>query len=56
MEKLREARGEKGMSQMEVARKIDVHINTYRRYEHGVSNPGEDNRRKLEEVLDIELN
>ena len=56
MDKLKEARNKLGKSQMQVAREIGVHINTYRRYEHGVSNPNREIKDKLEDSLEIKLN
>ena len=56
MKNLKEKRQELDLSQTEIANKLDVHVNTYRLWEQGAGKPNEDNRRKLKEVLDIELN
>ena len=50
---LKKARLKKEMSQVEVAKAVGVHINTYVFWERGVSNPGADNLKKLKKVLDI---
>lgn len=52
MEKLKEIRNKLGMTQVEVARAVGVSLSTYLLWERGVSNPNEENAKKLKEVLD----
>ncbi len=49
---LKEFRIEHGMSQVEFASRIGVHINTYIGWERGVSNPNEEMQEKLDAEID----
>jgi len=51
---IKKLREEKGMTQVEVARKAGVSINTYRNWEYQVAEPNEENKKKLMEVLENE--
>lgn len=42
-----------GLSQADVARKLDVHINTYSLWERGLGKPSKENVEKLKSILDI---
>lgn len=48
---LEKTRKERGLSQIEVAKKIGVSANTYRNWEYGANEPNEKNLIKLIEVL-----
>lgn len=48
---LEKTRKDKGLSQIEVAKKIGVSANTYRNWEYGANEPNEENLIKLIEVL-----
>lgn len=48
---LEKARKEKGLSQIEVAKKIGVSANTYRNWEYGANEPNEENLIKLLRVF-----
>ena len=50
---LKKARKKLGMSQVDVAKAVGVHINTYVFWERGVSNPSGENLEKLKKVLGI---
>ena len=54
IEKLREQRIKKGLTQIEIARLIGVTGNTYRNWELGANLPNEENMDKLKKVLDEE--
>lgn len=51
---LKEARLKKGLTQVEVADKAGMGINTYPKIERGVSKPSPDSIKKLIKVLNIE--
>lgn len=51
LDKLKEIRKQKGLSQMEVARQCQVSLNAYIRWENRCSNPTEENKAKLEKIL-----
>jgi transcriptional regulator with XRE-family HTH domain len=53
MNKLKEKRIEKGLTQMELARLCGVSINTVIRWENDVTTPTAENRAKLDEALNI---
>ena len=53
MDKLKELRKEKGLTQMDIAVKVGVSLTSVRMWEKGVSTPKPENKDKLEEVLDI---
>ena len=55
MDKLKELRKEKGLTQMDLAVKVGVSLTTIRMWEGGVSEPKPENKDKLEDCLDIEL-
>ena len=50
---LRSLRKEAGLSQTALANKVGVELRTVQYWEAGTKSPGQDNRRKLEEVFDI---
>lgn len=50
---LKRLRKQKGISQIEMARLIEVSANTYRNWEYGANEPNEENLVKLREVLNI---
>jgi len=56
MEKLKSLRLESGLSQMKLAAKVGVSLETIRRWEYGLNDPKPDNKEKLKEVLENELN
>lgn len=49
--RLKQLRLDKGLSQVDIAKKIGVSINTYRNWEYGVTAPSEENLKKLLEVI-----
>jgi len=51
---IREARNKKEMSQIEVAKAVGVHLNTYALWEKGAGNPSPENLEKLKAVLELE--
>ena len=53
MDKLKELRKEKGLTQMDLAVKVGVSLTTIRMWEGGVSEPKPENKDKLEKALDI---
>ena len=55
MTKIKKQRENLGLTQVEVAREVGVTINSYRRWEQGVTNPKPENKDKLEDVLGIKL-
>ena len=55
MDKLKERRQEMGLSQTEIANKLGVHVNTYRLWEQGAGKPNAENRKRIEDVLDVKL-
>ena len=48
---LKELRKNKKLSQIEVAEKVGVHVNTYILWERGAGQPTPENLKKLEKVL-----
>ena len=50
----KEARLKRGLTQVEVANKADLHFNTYAKIERGISKPSPRSIKKLIEALDIE--
>lgn len=52
MQNLKEQRLSKGMTQFDVARVCGVNINTYIRWENGVTKPNEENMEKLKKALE----
>ena len=55
MDKLKEVRRELGFSQTEIASLLGVHVNTYRLWEQGAGQPNDENKSKLEELLEMEV-
>ena len=55
MDNLKDKRNKLGMSQTEIANLLDVHVNTYRLWEQGAGQPNEENRKKLKELLEVEV-
>ena len=55
MDELKDIREELGLSQTEIANLLDVHVNTYRLWEQGAGQPNDENKRKLEELLEMEV-
>lgn len=55
LEKLKEIRLKKRLTQAKVARQVGVSVNSYRAWEQGVSSPSEENLAKLKEVLKDEM-
>lgn len=53
MENLRELRIAKGMTQIELAKKVGVSLAGYLLWERGVGRPNEENYQKLMEALEI---
>ena len=51
---LRKFRKDNGFTQTDMARKVGVSLETYRRWEMQVVNPNEENEKKLMEVLEDE--
>ena len=51
---LKELRKKKGLSQIEIAEQIGVHINTYILWERGAGQPTPENMEKLLKVLRLE--
>lgn len=51
LEKLKELRLQKGLSQVKVAKACGVSINAYIKWEQGVGKPIPENYAKLEEIL-----
>jgi DNA-binding XRE family transcriptional regulator len=49
---LKEFRKENGLTQADMARKLDISIGTYRNWEMEVINPNEENKKKLEELIE----
>ena len=49
---LKQFRINHGLSQMEFALKIGVHVNTYITWERGVGNPNEEMQLKLDAAID----
>lgn len=49
---LKEFRKENGLTQADMARKLDISIGTYRNWEMEVVNPNEENKKKLEELIE----
>ena len=56
MENLKKLRLEAELTQMKLAAKVGVSITTIRNWENGVSDPNEENMKKLKQVLQSELN
>ena len=54
MKDLKQLRIDRGFTQVELARQVGVSLNAYIKWEQGVSNPNEENEKKLKEVLQIE--
>lgn len=52
IEKMKEERLKRGLTQIEIARQIGVTGNTYRNWELGANLPSEENLEKLNEVLE----
>lgn len=52
---LKEARIKLGFTQLELANKAGVHINTYARVERDVQEPSFDTVKRLVKVLDLKL-
>lgn len=48
---LKEVRKSLGISQMNLAKKVGVSLLTVQLWEHGISNPNEENREKLEVTI-----
>lgn len=51
LEKLRELRTQKGLSQMKVAKECGVTLNAYIKWENGVARPRDEHYTKLEKLL-----
>lgn len=51
----KKAREKKGLTQLEVAEKSGVHVNTYARFERGDQEPTFPTIKKLAKVLDIDI-
>ena len=51
---IKKRRKELGLSQMELAARVGVSLTTVRTWEYGTSQPNEENREKLEKVLEKE--
>lgn len=49
------ARTVKGLTQVEVAQRASIHINTYARIERGEQNPTFQTAKKIAKVLDLNL-
>ena len=52
--RIREARGERGLTQDEVARRVGVTVRAYQRWEEGASLPHRRNLDRLREVLGVD--
>lgn len=52
--RIREARGERGLTQDEVARRVGVTVRAYQRWEEGASMPHRRNLDRLREVLGVD--
>lgn len=50
----KEIRTKLGLSQVQMAYKLNVSIGTYINWERGVMKPNEENEKKLKEVLGVE--
>ena len=50
---IKQLRNKQGLSQVETAKLLDVHINTFILWERGVSKPSSKNLKKLKKVLKI---
>ena len=55
MDKIKELRNEKDLTQMDLAVRVGVSTTTVRMWEKGVSEPKPENKDKLEEVLGVDL-
>lgn len=53
MDKLKELRMNKGMTQADVAIAVGCSLSSYRMWELGVTSPSPENYERLKEVLDI---
>lgn len=53
---IKEYRTEHGYSQIEMASKLGVSLGTLIGWERGVMNPNEENKKKLERLMNWELN
>ena len=53
LDKLKEIRLEKGMTQIDVAIKVGVSMTSYINWEKRANNPSEENLQKLKEVLGV---
>lgn len=52
---IKKLRKEKGMTQVDLALKVGVSVNTIRNWEYKVSEPTPENEKKLREVLEEEV-
>jgi DNA-binding XRE family transcriptional regulator len=50
-QELKRLREHLGLSQVQISKKIGVHVNTYRFWEQGVGDPSYENRIKIKELL-----
>jgi len=50
---LKQERKKRGLSQIDLAQRLGVHINTYINWERGVSKPNNENKAKLYQALNI---
>ena len=55
MDKLKEVREELGLSQTKIAKLLGVHVNSYRLWEQGAGQPNDENREKLNDLLEMEV-
>ena len=51
MDKLKEKRERLGLSQVEMAKLVGVHLNTYSLWERGAGQPNDENKEKLKDIL-----
>lgn len=51
LDKLKELRLEKGLTQMKIAKMCGVSLNAYIRWENGCTKPIDEHQKKLEEIL-----
>lgn len=55
LDNLKNLRLEAGLSQMRLAAKVGVSLETVRRWEYGLNDPKPENKNKLKKVLENEL-
>ena len=48
---LKEIRKENGLTQIDMAKKLKVSLNTYILWERGANNPNEENQQKIDQLI-----